>query len=244
MTRTTVELIRPDWSLPDGVQIAFSTRRLLCGDGSASPWQGANLGLHVGDDRQQVLQHRLSLIRQLPGLQSIQWLDQVHGNRCVQACGSDVLLRADASWSAEAGMACAVMTADCLPLLLVSDDGLQIAAAHAGWRGLAGGVLEQTLACFSRPVIAMLGPAIGPTAFEVGPEVKACFADAPADCFVAGAGDRYFADLYGLARWRLQQAGVERVLGGDWCTFSEPQRFYSYRRDGQTGRQASLIWRE
>ncbi len=244
MVRTTFELIRPDWPLPAGVQVAFSTRRLLSGPVSAAPWDGANLGLHVGDNAQQVRQHRIRLQQQLPAVRAIQWLDQVHGTECRHACGNEIVLPADACWTAEPGLACAVMTADCLPVLLVSANGQQIAAIHAGWRGLAAGVLEQALTRFSGSVMAMLGPAIGPAAFEVGPEVRASFAGAPASCFYRGHGDRYHANLHKLARWRLELAGVERIFGEEWCTYREATQFYSFRRDGQTGRQASLIWRE
>jgi len=138
------------------------------------------------------------------------------------------------------------MTADCLPVLFCDQKGTQVAAAHAGWRGLAAGVLLETLNTFEEPskVSAYLCPAIGPEAFEVGPEVKAAFAEAPDVCFHKGHHDRWYADLYELARWQLMQAGVGEVLGGKHCTFSEPEQYFSYRRDGVTGRQASMIWIE
>ena len=158
---------------------------------------------------------------------------------------------ADAAVTNQRGIACAVLTADCLPVLFCNHEGTQVGAAHAGWRGLADGVLENTLRHFENPsrVLVWLGPAIGPDRFEVGPEVRERFLT------VSQALDRYFvlsperpghfmADIYGLARFRLQEAGVEAIYGGNWCTVSDPQRFYSYRRDGQTGRMASCIWLE
>ncbi|HBS42861.1 MAG TPA: hypothetical protein DEA26_09285, partial [Oceanospirillales bacterium] len=152
---------------------------------------------------------------------------------------------ADASVARDDDAVCVVLTADCLPVLFCDDRGERVAAAHAGWRGLAAGVLLRTLAAFPDPqrVSAYLAPAIGPGAFEVGPDVRAAFADAPDAFFVAGQGDRLFADLAGIARWQLKHAGIAAVYGGSLCTFSDSERFFSYRRDGRTGRQISLIWK-
>ena len=155
--------------------------------------------------------------------------------------------RADASYSRTPGTVCAVMTADCLPVLFCNLDGTEVAAAHAGWRGLCEGVLEETVACFSdKPgnILAWLGPAIGPAAFEVGPEVREAFMakDAQADSAFRPQGEKYFADIYQLARQRLANVGVERVYGGEYCTHSQPEHFFSYRRDRTTGRLASFIW--
>ena len=152
---------------------------------------------------------------------------------------------ADASSTTDRGIACAVTTADCLPVMFCDDAGERIAAAHAGWRGLAAGILLRTLRAFPDPqrVSAYLAPAIGPKAFEVGPEVREAFATAPEGCFRPGQGDRLFADLPGLARWQLRNAGIGSVFGGGQCTFSDSERFFSYRRDGRTGRQLSLIWK-
>lgn len=239
---SVTDLIRPQWTLPAGVRACISTRQGGC---SGAPWDSNNLGLHVGDDAGHVQHNRRELLLNLPGANAIQWLDQIHGAAVTEACGGQVLLTADAQFSRRTGLACAVLTADCLPVLFCAADGSQVAAAHAGWRGLAGGVLLNTLQTFADPaaVMVFLGPAIGPSAFEVGPEVRAAFPRATAGCFRPGDGDRWYGDLYQLAREQLQAAGVRDIQGGNFCTFSEKERFYSYRRDGCTGRMASLIWR-
>lgn len=239
-----LDLFIPDWPLPDGVEARFSGRR---GGVSQSPFNSLNLGDHVGDDPDSVADNRALLTQALPGGPSIHWLTQVHGCRVVHASGSQPAdtPKADASITTEAGISCAVMTADCLPVLFCDSNGEQIAAAHAGWRGLADGILLETLNAFPDPldVSAYLAPAIGPKAFEVGPEVRAAFVGAPDAYFQAGQGDRLLADLAGIARWQLRNAGIGSVFGGGQCTFSDPERFFSYRRDGQTGRQISLIWK-
>ncbi len=236
------ELYRPDWALPAGVQARYSGR---AGGVSVAPYDTLNLGDHVGDNPQAVAENRARLLAQLPGCDDIQWLEQVHGIDVAEARPQAPVVCADASVSAAAGVACAVLTADCLPVLFCARDGSRVAAAHAGWRGLAGGILTETLKQFSDPgdVLVFLAPAIGPEAFEVGPEVREAFAWASDACFRAGQGDRLFADIYALAREQLQQAGVTSVMGGTECTFSQPQQYFSYRRDGVTGRQVSLIWR-
>ena len=181
----------------------------------------------------------------------MQWLNQVHGVEVVEA-GSGTIPEADASWTNQPLMACAVLTADCLPVLFCDRAGATVAAAYAGWRGLLGGVLEATISAMPVPaneLSAWLGPAIGPRAFEVGPEVREAFLarsggarGSVTACFQAsGQQEHYLADLYGLARQRLQAAGLAHIAGGDYCTFSEGDRFFSYRRDGQTGRMATLI---
>lgn len=232
----------PAWSVP-GVT-AFTTAR--AGGLSRAPWDSLNLGDHVGDAPASVAANRSILQSSLPAGTAIQWLEQVHGNAVVAATGADCP-RADACWTAEPGVACAVMTADCLPVLFASIDGKRVAAAHAGWRGLLAGVLEQTLSAMDvtpAHVQAWLGPAIGPQAFEVGPEVRESFLDAAADpaAFAPSARrDHYLADLYLLARQRLAAQGLSRISGGQYCTYQQPSQFFSYRRDGQTGRMASLI---
>jgi len=178
------------------------------------------------------------------------WLEQVHGTDVLRLEGqmpSAASLRADAVYTAEPGQVCAVMTADCLPVLFASRQGDEVAAAHAGWRGLCAGVLENTLRqfrCSPGDVIAWLGPAIGPQAFEVGAEVRAAFvAENPATATAfRPAGTKYMADIYQLARIRLQAAGVRDISGGERCTLSEPENFFSFRRDVTTGRLATLIW--
>lgn len=247
----TQSLIKPAWPAPARVR-ALSTTRL--GGVSLPPWDSLNLGGHVGDDPDSVALNRKRLAASIGcEAEAIHWLEQVHGQRVLEiktrlSPGPEP---ADAATTTQPGMICAILTADCLPVLFCDHQGSQVAAAHAGWRGLVGGVLENTLAVFDRPgaVMAWLGPAIGPGAFEVGPEVREAFlaADAGASvCFAssdANAG-RFMADLYGLARRRLQAVGVNAIYGGGHCTVQERDRFFSFRRDGQTGRQASCIWLE
>ena len=176
------------------------------------------------------------------------WLEQVHGTAVLRLTGEPYASkRADASYSNTPGTVCAVMTADCLPVLFCNRAGTEVAAAHAGWRGLCAGVLEETVACFADSadnIIAWLGPAIGPQAFEVGPEVRDAFMahDAQAQSAFLPAGDKYMADIYQLARQRLTRVGISQIYGGDRCTFTENGDFFSYRRDKTTGRMASFIW--
>ena len=239
MAISTESLWVPNWPLPEGVGCAITTR---LGGFSKSPYDSNNLGLHVGDSRAAVKQNRTALLRRLPDVQAIQWLNQVHGTDVVEASGAAVVPQADACVSRQPGLACSVMTADCLPLLIAAADGTQVAAVHAGWRGLAAGIIGRTLARFDGDVSVYLGPAIGPACFEVGPEVRDAFHWAPDHCFQPATNGRLLADLYHLAGSALLRHGVRSVYGGDACTYSEAQRFYSYRRDGITGRMASLIW--
>jgi polyphenol oxidase len=237
-----MKLLRPQWPVSDRVQACVSTRP---GGFSQGAFQGLNLGDHVGDDPQAVAQNRRRLTAQLDLEHPAQWLRQVHGIDVVQAVADGQVRQADACWSDQPGLACVVMTADCLPVFF--SDGFKVAVAHAGWRGLVAGILENTLAVFERPerVHCWLGPAIGPGAFEVGAEVREAFCaahPAAAQAFQprCGVAGKYFADIYALARLRLQS--VASVSGGDFCTLSDAENFYSYRRDGETGRMASLIW--
>ena len=233
-------LLTPQWPVPDGVR-AYQTTRL--GGVSRPPYDSLNLGGHVGDLPEAVTENRRRLV-QLAGLPRLPvWLSQEHGTTVVEALAGGC---ADASYSTTPGQVCAVMTADCLPVLLCRADGGAVAAVHAGWRGLLAGVIEQTvMAAGGGEWLAWLGPAIGPQAFEVGQEVFDAFLAedaASASAFVPGRAGHYMADIYVLARRRLARVGVDRVYGGQYCTYSEPERFYSYRRDGVTGRMASLIW--
>ncbi len=224
----------PDWPAPGNVRALFTTRT------------HGNLAEHVGDVPSAVAMRRSALRAHLPA--EPRWLTQVHGVRCVEAETSATGVEADASFARTPGVVCAVLTADCLPVLLCDESGIVVAAAHAGWRGLAACVLEATIAAMAVPggrMLAWLGPAIGPSAFEVGEEVRAAFVDqdsAAAAAFVARSNGKWLCDLYILARLRLAALGVTRIHGGDRCTFGEPEYFYSYRRDGVTGRMASLIW--
>lgn len=235
--------IVPDWPAPKGVR-ALSTTRL--GGVSQPPYASLNLGDHVGDSSEHVAENRARVAAYLPAPPL--WLSQVHGVRVVDAALAANGDPADAAFARTRGRVCAVMTADCLPVLFCHQGGQAVAAAHAGWRGLAGGVLEATLAAMAVPgneVMAWLGPAIGPSAFEVGDEVQAAFVaahPAAASAFVARTEGKWLADLYALARLRLNTCGVSAIYGGDRCTLTEADRFFSHRRDRLTGRMASLIW--
>ncbi|MBJ9205263.1 polyphenol oxidase [Citrobacter sp. FDAARGOS_156] len=239
------KLIVPQWPIPQGVAACSSTR---IGGVSLSPYDSLNLGAHCGDNPEHVEENRKRLFAagNLPSKPV--WLEQVHGKDVLKLSGGPYLSkRADASYSNTPGTVCAVMTADCLPVLFCNRAGTEVAAAHAGWRGLCEGVLEETVACFGdKPenIIAWLGPAIGPDAFEVGAEVREAFMakDLQADIAFVPRGEKYLADIYQLARQRLANVGVENVYGGDHCTFSESGTFFSYRRDNTTGRMASFIW--
>jgi YfiH family protein len=240
--------IEPDWPAPANV-IALTTARE--GGVSEGRFGSLNLGDHVGDEPGRVATNRDRLQRLLPATAEIQWLSQVHGIDVCAASRGGSIPTADACWTSQSNLACAVMTADCLPVLLTDRMGTVVASAHAGWRGLQAGVLEQAVAAMpvnSGELLAWLGPAIGPAAFEVGVEVRQAFIEAvpgmgTEGCFQPSPGrpGYYLADLYSLARTRLKLSGVDAVFGGDYCTFSQAESFYSYRRDGQTGRMASLI---
>ena len=252
------ELVIPDWpDAPANIGALATTRR---GGVSQGPYDdgrgggGFNLGLHVGDDPAHVAENRARLQCQLPGRPA--WIAQVHGADVVDAAsvGPDQPVRTgDASIARAPGIVCAILTADCLPVLFADRAGKVVGAAHAGWRGLAGGVLGQTVARMraagADEITAWMGPAIGATAFEVGQDVFDSFAKALPGIDVGFAfaarperEGKYLADMFALARLMLARDGVTSVAGGDRCTATEADRFYSYRRDGVTGRQASLIW--
>ena len=239
-----VEFMVPDWPVPDTVRAVMTTRR---GGFSTGPYASFNLASHVGDDERAVAANRQRLrdALSLPG--EPQWLDQVHGRRVVEL-SQPVMESADAAVAFEPGPVAAVLTADCLPLLLASRAGDRVGIVHAGWRGMVLGVVEAAVAALAGDpgdLVAWLGPAIGPAVFEVGGEVRRMFVsmqpESAAD-FRPGRGQKYLADLPGLARRRLVACGVTSVHGGEHCTVADPVRFYSYRRDGQTGRMAALIW--
>lgn len=243
----TPALLLPDWPAVPGVRAVCTLRR---GGISAAPFDSFNFGQRVGDDAAALLQNlqRLTVAAQLPA--APQWLEQVHGMD-VADLDQPGPRRADAAVTRSAGVVCAIQTADCLPVLLAAADGSAVAAAHAGWRGLAGGVLAHSVRALrskATPGVALqawLGPAIGPAQFEVGDEVRAvfCAADAGAvAAFAANARGRWLADLYALARRALAAEGVTAVSGGGRCTYTETDSFYSYRRAARTGRMASLVW--
>lgn len=240
----------PDWDAPDNV-VALTTTRP--GGASLGAYADFNLATHVGDESENTRRNRARLRQQLGGQLDFQWLDQVHGTEAVQAQRGAGVQQADAVFTSEPGLACCVLTADCVPVFLATRHGHAVAVAHAGWRGLAAGVLENTVSRFSAPgdgILAWLGPAIGPCHFQVGSEVREAFLDAVdhglkarvEDCFSQDSEpDRYRADLYRLATLRLQALDIE-VSGGGFCTFCDAARFYSYRRQKNTGRMASLIY--
>jgi YfiH family protein len=237
----------PNWPPAPGLH-AYSTLR--AGGFSQAPFAGCNLGAHVGDDPEAVAANRRLLRESLRLPAEPCWLNQVHGARAAPAeTAAGAPVEADAAYACERGAVCVVMTADCLPVLFRDRAGTRVAAAHAGWRGLAGGVLEATAnALGGSELMAWLGPAIGPAAFEVGAEVRQAFLDKLGDCqaaFRPADASHWLADLYLLARLTLARAGVTEVYGGDSCTHADPARFFSHRRDGgRTGRMATLIWRE
>ena len=238
--------IAPRWAAPRRVRALITTR---AGGVSRPPYAGLNLGAHVGDDAGCVAENRARVRAHLPA--GPLWLRQVHGTRVVEA-GPDTApdIEADAAIARAPGAVLAVMSADCLPVLLADSAGEAVGIAHAGWRGMAGGVLENTVRALGVPaarVLAYLGPAIGPKAYEVGEEVRAQFLAADpgaAAAFIARDGGKHFADLYELARRRLNALGIASIEGGDRCTFGEPAEFFSFRRARDTGRMASFIWIE
>ncbi len=247
-----------DWPAPARVRAWVSTRD---GGISRAPYSTLNLGTHVGDEADAVAENRRRLAAALGLPAEPNWLTQVHGRRVVDL---------DESWSGPAdgavtgrtGVVCAVLTADCLPVLLADSSGSRVGIAHAGWRGLASGVLQAAVAAMKTPpkeLLVWLGPAIGPNAYEVGDDVRTAFVDTDADAAAAAvahagadadaamafrpnARGRWQADLYALARLRLQRLGVTSIHGGGSCTYSEPERFFSHRREAPCGRMASLIW--
>lgn len=246
-----MSIISPDWPAPDKV-VAFSTVRT--GGCSEGRFAGLNLGDHVGDNEARVARNRNDFIAQLPPETSVQWLTQDHGTNVIMAPHRAVQPVADGAWTSHIGVACTIMTADCLPVLFCARDGGVVAAVHAGWRGLCAGILEVCIAKMGVPtqsLLAWMGPAIGPTAFEVGDEVRQQFLehDPLSDshgllqCFkpVPNSPGHFLADLYGLAALRMRSAGVVDIYGGDFCTYGDARRFYSFRRDGQTGRMATTI---
>lgn len=247
MTNTDGLLI-PEWDdLPDGIHAVTTTR---LGGFSEAPYSSFNLAHHVGDDLPSVKRNRARLADLLALPAVPQWLSQVHGIQVMRFLEPEVAtLQADASYTNKPGVPLAIMTADCLPVLIASKDGEELGAAHAGWRGLCDGVIEALAGHFrARPdeLTVWLGPAIGPEAFEVGAEVRAAFmaVDPKAElCFTAKDNGKFLADIYGLVKQRLTRLGISSVSGGEYCTVTDKEHFFSYRRDGKTGRMATLIWR-
>lgn len=238
-----INVIHPQWPAPATVR-AFTTTRT--GGVSAAPWKSLNLGLNCGDNRSNVLKNRELVAKMIPAPPA--WLKQTHGTGVIHHDSpATAENEADAAVATRAGCVCAVLTADCLPVLFTNISGTEVAAAHAGWKGLAAGVLESTVRHMrSTPgdIIAWIGPCIGPSAYEVGSEVREAFChdDRTARSAFMPSGARWLADLPMLARQRLARSGVRGVFGGEHCTFAGKDRFFSYRRDGITGRMATLIW--
>lgn len=231
-----------DWPLPKGVSALVSHN---IKDENSRVYGDFNLALHVGDAAKKVKANRARLLASQPSLKAVQWLNQTHGVEVVNACGNAIALNADACVSQEKGLAAAVLTADCLPVLFVNQQGTQVAAAHAGWRGLAQGILLNTLAHFKKPneVSVYFGAAIGFDAFEVGLEVRQAFSWAHDSCFKPSKANKLYANLYAIAKQQLAQAGVHQFFGGKHCTYNQPE-YYSYRCQSVTGRQVSMIWLE
>jgi len=236
-------LISPDWPAPKNVYALQTTRA----DGfSGAPYHALNLGNHVGDAPLTVARNRQLLSSVLPS--EPVWLEQVHGIHVADADTAGCLPKADASIARQRNSVCVVMTADCLPILLCDTQGSVVGAVHAGWKGLLAGVVEATVTAMRvepNQLMAWLGPAISPAHFEVGDEVRAAFVAAQpqaASAFVAGAAGKWLADIYALARLRLNDLGITQIYGGDCCTYADAERFFSYRREGVTGRMGTFIF--
>ncbi|MFZ7316700.1 peptidoglycan editing factor PgeF [Avibacterium avium] len=244
-----MDALKPNWTAPANIH-AFTTLRQ--GGVSQAPYDSFNLGDHVGDDKNSVKTNRTLLVEQFHLPQFPLFLNQTHSTRVIRLPYDGNNLDADAVYTNQPNQVCLVMTADCLPVLFTNQQGTEVAAAHAGWRGLCDGVLEQTIQQFQaepQEIIAWLGPAIGQKSFQVGEEVRQQFiAQDPnaAQAFVPDSIEqgKYLADLYHIARLRLNKLGISQISGGEHCTYLEKTAFFSYRRDKQTGRMASLIWFE
>ncbi len=262
--KLTDAILRADWPAPPGVH-ALTTLRYGAGV-SLSPFDSFNMGIRCGDDAAAVMANHRALVDMVSLPSAPHWMRQVHGTTVVrfdapaQASspmtdtpaveGGDAESEADASVTCTHGTVLAILTADCLPVVFAAEDGSEVAAVHAGWRGLAAGVLEASIAAMKTVpanVMAWLGPAAGPDAYEIGEEVFDAFVSQDQrnrTAFAATRPGHWRVDLYALARMRLADTGITRVHGGNLCTISDPQRFYSHRRDQRTGRMATLVWRE
>jgi polyphenol oxidase len=235
--------LQPDWPAPTNIQAATTLRT---GGISQGNYASLNLAAHVGDKLELVQQNRETVKSMLNLPSEPIWLNQTHSNRAVEAIAKTSPPQADASYTQKQGVVCVVMTADCLPLLVCAADGSEIAAIHAGWRGLVDGVIDNTIAALqSKDVLVWLGPAIGPDCFEVGDDVRQAYLSKSAGfspAFKPQSPNKWLADIYQLARINLGMLDVHKVYGGGLCTVTDKERFYSYRRDKDTGRMATLIW--
>jgi polyphenol oxidase len=238
------DFIYPEWSAPRQVHTVSTCR--LAGY-SKSPYNSFNLAQHVGDNAHHVEQNRQKLIHDACLPNSPLWLQQTHSCRVIEASAWQPDIEADGCIARQSGEVCVVMTADCLPVLIADKHGQVVAAVHAGWRGLCDGILEQTvkqMAVAPEQLLVWFGPAIGSAVFEVGDEVRQAFLTKNPElswAFKPTSANHWLADLVQIAKARLRLVGVNSFYGGQWCSFTD-QRFYSYRRDRQTGRMASLIW--
>ena len=241
------EWIVPDWPAPASVRAASTTRQ---GGVSTGVYASLNLGAHVGDAEKSVAENRRRLCAELDLHKQPRWLEQTHSAKVVHLTGDEPhqSLTADAAITQASDEVCVIMTADCLPVLFCERTGQTVAAAHAGWRGMAAGVLEATVAAMHVPaedILAWLGPAIGPEIYEVGDEVRAALVkEQPLaeHAFESSSTGKWLCDLYLLASQRLRRAGIRHIYGGGFCTYADRERFFSYRRDGECGRMATLIW--
>lgn len=237
--------IKPEWPAPSNVHAATTLRT---GGVSTGRYASLNPALHVNDRPGNVETNRMCIKQMLDLPKDPVWLQQVHGKHVVRADQVSMPVQADASVTEREGVVCAVLTADCLPVLFSALDGSKIAVAHAGWRGLLAGVIEETLkAIDDHELLVWLGPAIGPQCFEVGSEVRQAYVQKStqfAHAFRELTDNKWLADIYLLTKLTLWQHGIENIYGGSFCTVSDEERFFSYRRDGETGRMATLIWRD
>jgi YfiH family protein len=243
MTLSDADLLLPDWPAHAAVRAIVTTR---AGGVSPPPYDSLNLGIAVGDDPESVRENRARLRARLPA--EPRWLRQVHGNRVVDAATVTTLVEADGSFTTQPGVVCVVQMADCMPVLLADHAGTRVAAAHAGWRGLSGDILGNAVRALDTDpaaLIAWMGPAIGPTAFEVGDDVRDAYvghAEEAAAAFVPHGPGKWLADLFVLARQRLASLAVGSIHGGGLCTVGDSRRFFSHRRDRVSGRMAAAIW--
>lgn len=242
-----MDCLIPTWQAPHNI---YSLTTFRQGGVSESPYDSFNLGKHVGDDPKAVETNRTLLVNQFKLPQMPLFLTQTHSTRVITLPYTGTDLEGDAVYSNQPNQVCLVMTADCLPVLFTNKQGNEVAAAHAGWRGLCDGILEETIKCFQSPreeIIAWFGPAIGPTSFQVSEDVVKQFVDKDpqaqlAFCQDSAAQGKYLGNLYQIATQRLNNMGVTQISGGEHCTYIEKEHFFSFRRDNQTGRMASLIW--
>lgn len=237
--------LTPDWTAPVNIHAATTLRM---GGKSGGVYASLNLATHVGDDPGIVSFNRSAISKELSLPSEPVWLAQTHSSRAVEALSTNAHQQADASYTRKAGVVCVVLTADCLPILVCSADGTEIAAIHAGWRGLVNGIIDHTVSELqNNDLLVWLGPAIGPACFEVGVEVRTAYISKSAEyacAFQQQSDDKWLADIYTLAKINLAFLGINNIYGGNFCTVTDDKRFYSYRRDKDTGRMATLIWRD